>query len=670
MNDSRLPRLTVTLLITLLTISSALLAKEDPKMEWGEVPLDQLRMTSYSADTNATAVILFEYGDVSFSETFDLVFKCHRRIKILTKAGYDWGTVALPYYSKDNEQEVKDIEAQTMYLDPSGSVQKQEMKNDAIFTEEIDRNWKRVKFTLPALSPGCIIEYRYTVKSTSAEFLPGWTFQNSEPTLWSEYRAKIPPEFSYAYVSQGTDPFYIHTSDQVRETFRGPAGPVIEPVANSRWAMKDIPALREEPYITTLGDYSDKISFQLTQVNWPGDMPRPILQTWDKVAETLSDLRSFGKQLRESGRSRDAAEAVVATITDSLKKVEAIYDFVRSAIVWNGVNDFTASTDLEDVLEKKSGNAADINLLLTLMLREAGIPAAPVILSTRPHGRIQSVYPILTQFNYVVSRVTVGGVARLLDATDRLRPMNFLPYRALNHTGLLIEGKSCSWVPIEPTARGLSRTAISLTVDSAGAMAGTFEETESEYSALNNRVALARSKPDEFVKSLLNTDRSGFAADSFTIANAESAAAPFIVRAKVSAKTYAQVLGDFIYINPMTVQRLTENPFKLETRNFPVDYAYPLSSTYSFDLAIPDGYVLKDFPKDFSFQLPMKGAIFSRTSQQAGSTYHCDFKIDINQVTIEPKQYQTLKNFYNQMVTHESEQVILVKATSPDRMSK
>lgn len=50
-----------------------------------------------------------------------------------------------------------------------------------------------------------------------------------------------------------------------------------------------------------------------------------------------------------------------------------IYNHVKMSYQWNENNGVISRQGLKKVMEEKSGNAADINLLLTLMLKEARV---------------------------------------------------------------------------------------------------------------------------------------------------------------------------------------------------------------------------------------------------------------------------------------------------------
>jgi len=119
-------------------------------------------MSAYPSDTNANAIILFDVGGTKLNDNLELVFSRTTRIKILREAGYTWGTNSVTIYSKDNQERIEDIEGATYVMGADSNAVVTEMDDDAIFKEKLDDTHTRYKFTLPKLSPGCIIEYRYT----------------------------------------------------------------------------------------------------------------------------------------------------------------------------------------------------------------------------------------------------------------------------------------------------------------------------------------------------------------------------------------------------------------------------------------------------------------------------------------------------------------------------
>ena len=177
--------------------------------------------------------------------------------------------------------------------------------------------------------------------------------------------------------------------------------------------------------------------------------------------------------------------------------------------------------------------------------------------------------------------------------------------------------------------------------------------------------SLSEKKPEDVIKSILKPDTYSLTIDSFSIRNKDMVRMPLIIDANISSGTYAQALDSFIYINPMTIDRTMDNPFKQEVRSFPVDFAYPIIDSYTINLTLPDGYVLKEFPQDINISVQGNIGTYQRKSQLSGNIFQLSTTFALDQIFVPPNQYPTLRKFYEQVVALESEQLILQKRTEP-----
>lgn len=630
---------------------------EDMKVTWGQVSVAELRDTTYPGDENATAVVLYERGYATFDEEFNLIFTLHRRIKILNAAGFGFGTVSLSFY--DEVQEIDDLEGLTMVLGPDGNIVRNKLNSDDIFEENIGESVKRIKFTLPSLAPGCIVEYRYKKRSTNAYYFPNWYFQDSEPTLWSEFEVQIPGVFGYAFVSfPGFQKFYVETSGTRKQAFKTAYGMQIVDVAASRWVMKDMPAVREEEYMTTARDYTANVTFQLSQVQWPGEMPVKVLQSWEKLVEELMDHKLFGGALEGSGDITRLAQSLCSGIPDTLGKLAALHRYVSSTIVWDGRYSVFGSGDLDDVMKVRKGGTGDINLLLIALLRSAGIEAAPVLISTRGHGRIQRIYPMADQFNDVICAAMAGGKWIMMDATDRLRPYHLLPPQALNHSGLLIRNETPVWVNIEPPGKSEIEKMATMTLRDDGVIEGTLVLNFKEYAAYEARKSLGETKHPDFVKSYFESSQSGFTADSIVVENLDSIDLPLSVRAAITMNSHVQVLDSFMYLNP-NIFTVGENPFKREQRRYPVDYGYGISRSSVVNFTLPEHYEVVERPPDINAALTNNGGSFTRRIQAAHPQVQYQTRTAIRQLMFNPNEYASLRAMYDRIVTSGTEPMVL-----------
>ena len=664
-------RLCALPILAVVGLSSLVVGQEGPDMTWGEVAPSDLKMQSYQADTNASAIVLFDYGEAGFNNEMGFLFTRHTRLKILSKDGYKWGTISVNLRTENYEQKISGIEGYTYTLAPDGTVQRTEFDDDGVFEEEYDKKYTRYKFTLPGLQPGCVIEYRYKIKQKSIFYSPDWEFQSAIPELWSEFRLVTPKNFSYAVVREGYEQFYINTIDEERRHFSGETstfvGTDMVRCNRFRYVVKDAAAIREEPFMTTTSDYIEKVSLQLAEYSTVYTGYKSVIKSWDKLVEELMDDETVAKAIDDTKAVRRATEPLIVNRTTPEEKMQAIYDFVRTNIVWNGHYRWVAEQEVDEVLESRKGSSADITCLLLSMLRAAGVDGYQVILSTRGNGKIQVVYPILSQFNYIIAAVPIQGKIHYLDATDRFRPVGVLPTRVLNTHGLFVRKGPAEWVPLSTYSYYNHAVSASMKLSPSGEMTGSVQSIDNDYAAIARRKELEDGKEADVVKEMLGADRALFTVDSVNVGGLDSTGQPLFINAQITSPSYAEGSGDLLYVNPFVVERQYENPFKLPTRKYPVDMTYPREFSWEYTITLPDGYEVKEIPPDKGATVGSGEAIFTRRCKLEGRTLSMSAGFAIRRSEFPAKSYGSLKDFYEKVTSIESEQVVLKKKTDPSK---
>ncbi|HMH33777.1 MAG TPA: transglutaminase domain-containing protein, partial [Puia sp.] len=399
----------------LLFLQNYLSAQDKLNIKWGKISSEDFKLPDNALiDSNANAVIIADMGYTNFvgnnNGWFSWVFKRKTRIKILNKRGISAATHEIQLYNNEEDREkTDDITGSTYNLEGSNIVETKLSKKE-VFEDRLDKNHVDTKFTLPAVKEGSIIEFSYTIKSPFYYNIPSWSFQNIEfPALWSEYEVTIPTTLIYVYLKQGTDAFHVQTLTQSRANYH-----VTEHAENSlygkveeglnvatttnvyRWVMKDVPSLnvlRIEKYISTPKNYIDRVEFQLYKVN-NGETSHDVTNTWAKANEELLKSESFGQPLRQDNYYMNQdLDAAITGSTDDLMKAKKIYYYVTHNFTCINYNNARIRTTLKEVFKKHSGCVGEINLLLAAMLRQKGIPADPVLLSTREFGTNLASYP-------------------------------------------------------------------------------------------------------------------------------------------------------------------------------------------------------------------------------------------------------------------------------------
>ncbi|RZK18649.1 MAG: transglutaminase domain-containing protein [Pedobacter sp.] len=126
---------------------------------------------------------------------------------------------------------------------------------------------------------------------------------------------------------------------------------------------------------------------------------------------------------------KDLIPLITKDATDDLSKAKAIYNYIKKQVKWDNYYGIYSADNIKKSLDNRSGNTADINLNLIAALSAANLDAEAIILSTRENGTINKLYPVISDFNYVVAKVNIGEKSYLLDATEPLLPFGLLPLR-------------------------------------------------------------------------------------------------------------------------------------------------------------------------------------------------------------------------------------------------
>ncbi|MEL7361549.1 MAG: DUF3857 domain-containing protein [Bacteroidota bacterium] len=636
------------LLAAVLALSSTLAPAIAQPARWGDLEDAHTALDVYAEDSSAAAVVLFDVGEARITDRFDVEMERHRRVKLFTEAGYDQATISIVTF-RDSE-DVSGVRGQTFVPDGEGGYRRVKMDRDAVFRERVGDSRERITFTLPALAPGAIFEYRYRINTESLLLFPTWYFQDDVPVLHSEFEAVIPRSFNYVRASQGTLPFDVQTDERVNRFG-------IDAI-KYRWVRTDVPALREEPFVTTLEDYIHKIEFQLAEYSVPGYGVEKVLDTWETLADDLDGLPSFGGALRSSRALRSQVEEVTAGLSDPAEKMAALYDYVRTSIRHDGRRGYLTSASLKETLEERSGSAADLNLLLLQMLREADIGAVPVLLSTRDHGLVQVAYPLITQFNYVAVLASVGNASYWLDATDPMRPMGLLPAEALAGKGWVPDKDAPMWIPIDVLGPGKRAISFEGDLGEDGTLTAAIRLRAEGYDAIWMRRRVDEASPEAFMRDYLS-DMPGVVLDSARVESLTDLGAPLDLYAYVHVPDYAQTAGDLYFFNPVPLDRYLENPFTSPERLFPVDFNYPRTHRLTGIVRLPEGFVVDEMPDPVRLTFARDAGTYQcQLGEQAGQLV-VRRSVNLRAVSVEPRVYPELRAYYDRMVSADDQMVVL-----------
>lgn len=667
---STMTKLKLYLLLQLL--AGVVYAQDYSKLKFGSVAEKDFSNKSYSVDTSAGAVVLADIGSSKVvsdgKDWFLLQFKHYRRVHILKKNSYDAATFEIPLYKGESgEEKLEKLKAVTYNLVNGKVIEtKLEVKSD-LYEEKITRNWRLKKFTFPNIKEGSIVEFEYSIKSDYLLYPEPWEFQGDYPRLWSEYSFTVPGFLYYVLLSQGYLHFAVEdrkdgfASYNIREGNAADQSQLYQistGTAEYRWAVKDAPGLKEEQFMTTMNNHIQKIAFQLSATHEPLTEQK-IIESWPQVTGKLLEAPDFGLELVQDPEwTNSIAASIPSKGRSKLDRAREVYTYVRDHFTTTG-NSIWVEKSLKETAKTQKGNVAEINLCLIALLRHEGIITDPVIMSTRDNGLTYVDYPMLSRFNYVIARARIDGKEIYLDATEPGMGFGHLPLYCFNGHSRVVDQQAAAIYFTADSVMEKSQTEVTLTGYESGAFKGAFKKSCGYYESVDIRKKVKEKGMEKYLKEEEvffpeNTKTTRWMIDSLDKTDQS-----------LSLKTELEIPGedaDIIYFNPWFTEVYKNNPFKAENRLYPVELKSGFDEVYTFTMNVPPGYVVNELPEDFNIKYNSKGeGLFDYKITRVGEKITLQSRIMLAKANFPPAEYERLRNFFNQIIKKQAEQLVFKK---------
>jgi hypothetical protein len=649
------------------------------KYELGKVTIEELQEKVFPKDTSAVAAILFNVGDVqiNFNQTtgFTINTVVKTKIKIYKKEGYEWANKAVKYYIGGNSKEKASFNNAATYNLVDGKIVRTKLKNDGEFDEKINKFWARKKITLPNVSEGSIIEFEYSMSSKAFGVLDIWEFQHSIPVVYSQYKTSVPEYYVYKPLLRGyitpritttANNKIVNISSKERTEGKGRLEATTYSndqftyrETNTTYTLSDIPALKDESYVNNIKNYIASVEHELTATQFPNERIEYFSTDWETIVKYIYDSDNFGPELNKTGYFEKDIDALISGNNSMIEKAALIFNYVKSTMNWNDYLGYGCDSGVRKAYQDKVGNSAEINLMLTAMLRYAGIDANPVLISTRGNGI--SLTPSRTAFDYVISGIELENQVVLLDATNKYTLPNILPIRDLNWFGRIIrKSGSSATIDLMPKTNSIDAVMLMATINPEGEASGKVREQYFDYNAFVFRNSYNGITKESYVERL-EKRYPGIEITDYEVQNNTDLSKPIVESYSFTNNNVTEIIGDKIYISPLLFFTTKENPFKQETREYPVDFVYPNQDKFNISLKIPEGYEIETMPESKAIAMPENLAKFSYNITKNNNQIQLLYSLDINQAIISADYYEALKNFYKEIVNKQNEKIVLKK---------
>lgn len=379
------------------------------------ISLSQVQQTEDDLFKETSATILYRNVYLKFGE----ILEVREAKKIYTKDGLDYGNWEIPY------EDVEIVEANTYNVDSEGNLIVTPVSKNQIFTEILEEGDISTKIAFPQVKVGSVVELIYSVKDVGVWDI---SYQASIPIKEFKLTLTNPYDFNITISKNGYSPVVIDS----KKTYLG-----------LEYVGKNIPALQKDPFLGSFDNYFGRLHFEiLMNYRWQK------ITTWNDIGKYYHEIgwtdddkwasprRNFTDLLDDGKFFKTELNRIIGTETDPLEKAKKIYSFVRDNMEWDNQYYYNFGKKTKDVYKNKKGSSGEINVILTTMLREAGLKANLMLVASKNKGFIH--YLTKSKFNNVIVCLEIDNRDILLDASRKNAGFGELPLFFVNGDGLVI----------------------------------------------------------------------------------------------------------------------------------------------------------------------------------------------------------------------------------------
>jgi len=443
----------------------------------------------YSPDTlpdqkeypDAGAIILLDEADLDVGSSSEITFsrlERHVIVKILNERGFANANVLVPY---GRGTKVSDIRGCTIL--PNGDIvplEKDQIYDTNLYPDYVFYSDIRAKrFTMPAVEPGCIVEYRWNKTVGNFTFWTHWQFQHDDPVLISKYNIRCPGHWDIHWKATGV--VVEPKIDQVPRSAK----------VNHLWEVRDMPPFLPEAGMPNASEEAAHLMFS------------PIgVSRWEDIGKWFLDLAE--DRMKPNDQIRQVVRKITEGTSSEKEKLERIYDFVREKIryiaIEIGLGGYQPHA-AEDIFKNRYGDCKDMVTLIVAMAKAAGIDVHPVLISTWQNGTVDTALVSQAYFNHAIAYTFLSDSTELwMDATHKTCGFGDLPWFDQNRLAFIIQSREKSWfqrTPAEEANDNLVDRKWKLAIDSTGCIAGSLEWIYRGIPASEERLNIRFMNPKE-----------------------------------------------------------------------------------------------------------------------------------------------------------------------------
>ena len=640
-----------------------------PSMKYGKPSETELKMTVYSPDSAASAVVLYSKSNTRYdliANDFKVIYNYEVKIKILKTEGTSYANIEIPYYSSESGSTLKEsitqIDASAYNLE-GGKVVRTKMKRDLIFEERLNKSYMLLKFSIPAVNVGTVFEYKYQLTSDFYSSINGWEAQKDIPVVFTQHDITIPEYFKFNLDMRGSH--FLSPKDKTEnltynlQLSNGQMELINCIGRHLSFTGEHLPGLRGDSYVWCPNDYRSGVNFELRGYEFPGALYKSFTRTWVEIDKMLLDDEDFGSLLKMRNPYREEMPSLgLDKYTDRQKKIAAIYTFLKKKISWNNQYKLYGK-DVKKAIKNGTGSNADINFVLMSMLRDAQIPCYPMVMSCKDRGILPYTHPSIQKLNtFIVGIADTDTTFVYLDGSVGTGYINTLPpVLMVDRARLVSEAGGDHWVDLSRLGKNMVRSVIKARIETSGNVTGNRQTAYIGQHAVEfrNRIHAAKDSTDFINK--LEFERS-IKVKKFQTKGLHQFSSQ--VTETLDFEKEAIKNGELIYVNPLIFLHAHKCPFTQAERQLPLEMRYPEQLLYVISLSIPEGYAVEELPKSMNIQTEDGTGYCRYQINQNDHTISLSYSFASNKLLYPATEYKQVKSFW-EMIAEKNNEVLVLK---------
>jgi hypothetical protein len=639
--------------------------------QWTQPTKEELTMTSQPQVPGAPAVYL-DREETTLDNLH--VYSEYVRIKVLTEGGKKYANVELNYRSDGAWHfTVDEVAGRTIH--PDGTIIPFTGKPyDQLIVRSQGYSEKAKVFTLPDVTVGSIIEYRYKLRWNDNYFVPPrWEVQNElylrkgrflwKPTdkqlISSDERGQITQNLAWTPI--------LPEGAQIKQSRLPDSGAISHEAMTLELDVHDVPPAAEEEYMLPMSSFSYRVLFYYTGYNGPQDYWKNEGKHWAKVNDKFIGhgpiVQQAVQQLIAATDTQDQKLRKLYAAVMQLSNTDFNREHSREEDKAEGLSEIKTS---DDIWTRKRGNGKEITALFVAMARAAGMKSYLMTVTNRDRSLFYANFQSMAQLDDDVAIVTVDGKERFFDPGSRYCPYGHLDWKHAMAGGLRQTDDGSAQIQTPPEgyqSSGIDRVA-NLNLDEHGVATGTIKLTFHGESGLAWRqrslTGDQESLERELTENLEHMLPGGMDVKLSSIGKSTDYEEPLVVSYNVKG-AIGSPAGKRLLITGDLFETNTKPAFVHEKRETAIAFHYPSTMRDAIRISFPAGFQIESAPA--TNQIPFqKFAVYDLKTETTPTSITIRRNLLVSEILYRQKEYPDLRTFYSKFETADQEPVVL-KAT-------